>query len=309
MKKLISLLLSLSLLTACLTVSAELVLPDASASTLTVIDYPLPDGEYEVYYGPGTQYVKADLPRCGTDGEVAVLQTYDGWLLVVYRVSDTQEAFGWIRPETFADPDLYTGMDVLEGTVKDGTLLADTAMTDDPLLSLHTELVLPAGTEIQVLAVMGEWLYVRPLETEQNALGFIRTDNVRFTSWLDDLSAEALTLTASDGQVWQVTAVDKALENDYFQDAEAENANYALADALTLAVQAVTSGYGVSSADLTAGSFEYGYRLNPDNVWLTGSYWQFDFSDPHSYGGQYEVIISGLDGSVLYLCGPGEGNG
>lgn len=40
-----------------------------------------------------------------------------------------------------------------------------------------------------------------------------------------------------------------------------------------------------------------------------GPYWQFDFKTWLNPADGYEVMIHSPDGAVVYLCGPGEGNG
>ena len=305
MKRFLACLLSLCLLCSC----ALAELPELPAGTLAAGDAGLPGGQtLSVYTGPGEQYLPDGDLTCDSDAPAYVLGTYERWMLVLFEVDDARLCVGWVKPDGVADYDTYTDMTVFEGIVNDGALREDTVLTDDPLRSGHAVTTVPAGTEVQLIGTLGDWQYVRLLNTEERLCGFLPTGSVLYTSMFASDAAVPLTISLEDGE-YTAMAVNKALDNDYFDDPEAENANYTLEDALACGLDALRNQYGITPAELLSGCMEYGYRLNPDNDWPGGSYWQFDFCDPYDPVSLYEIILSDLDLSVLYTCGPGEAQG
>lgn len=78
-------------------------------------------------------------------------------------------------------------------------------------------------------------------------------------------------------------------------------------EALHLALAAIEQDYPETDETLLRFFVEYGFRQ--DGVSFPGPYWQFDFGTELNPADGYEVMIHSPDGAVVYLCGPGEGNG
>ncbi len=81
----------------------------------------------------------------------------------------------------------------------------------------------------------------------------------------------------------------------------------AAADALRLALDAVMGKYGQTEGQLLRFRVSYGYRAESD--YFEGPYWQFDLDNPVNALDAYEVMVHSHDGHIIYICGPGEGNG
>lgn len=81
----------------------------------------------------------------------------------------------------------------------------------------------------------------------------------------------------------------------------------AAADALRLALDAVMAKYGQTERQLLRFRISYGYRAESDS--FEGPYWQFDLRSPVNALDAYEIMVHSHDGHIIYICGPGEGNG
>jgi beta-lactamase regulating signal transducer with metallopeptidase domain len=102
-------------------------------------------------------------------------------------------------------------------------------------------------------------------------------------------------------------ATDSAVENSLFtvptDDAIDVNA------ALNLGIRAIAAAYGES--DMSRFYILYGFvsaESSPDDSFLT-PYWQFSLRNTSDPADCYDVIVHATDGEILYLAGPGEGNG
>lgn len=49
--------------------------------------------------------------------------------------------------------------------------------------------------------------------------------------------------------------------------------------------------------------------IRAESDYFEGPYWQFDLDNPVNALDAYEVMIHSHDGHIIYICGPGEGNG
>jgi len=102
-------------------------------------------------------------------------------------------------------------------------------------------------------------------------------------------------------------AINSAYENSLFttptDDAMDANA------ALSLGLQAIADKYGES--DMSRFYILYGFvsaESSPDDSFRT-PYWQFSFRTDADPTDCYDVMVHATDGEILYLAGPGEGNG
>lgn len=100
-------------------------------------------------------------------------------------------------------------------------------------------------------------------------------------------------------------ACNKALGNDNFSKAGA--ADMALADALRRTLDAIMEKYGETEGTLLRFQLSYGFRNQ--SAYFQAPYWQFDLRHPVNPLDSYEVMVHSSDGAILYIAGPGEGNG
>lgn len=133
-----------------------------------------PGHSYEVYVGPGRMYARAGNGKAqvSTNDWVQVFGAYGDWLFVQYGISEEQCRFGWIEHAAVA-----SGEQVAELALEDGdwyTLGEAYWLTDDPLCSRGVTERLPAGTQMELMACLGdEWAYVRVQAYGETLWGFI----------------------------------------------------------------------------------------------------------------------------------------
>ena len=123
------------------------------------------------------------------------------------------------------------------------------------------------------------------------------------------LTAEYDTLLAVSARNANTTlhfaACNKAAENEIFTKAGATDMT--LTDALRRALDAVMEKYGETEGALLRFELSYGFRS--ESAYFQAPYWQFDLRHPHNPLDSYEVAVHSPDGTILYIVGPGEGNG
>ena len=138
-----------------------------------------PNQKYPVYQGPGNQYGRSGNGKASvsTNDWIQVFGMYDGWLLIQYAVNDTQCRVGWIAGEALPEHRKMNQLAFDEGIWN--LVNASCKLTDDPLCSRAEKCLIPEGTRIERLALLGyAWAYVR-VETEGKiAWGFLPTDKL-----------------------------------------------------------------------------------------------------------------------------------
>ena len=133
--------------------------------------------KYEVYSGPGTNYIRANGGRASvsTNDWIQVFGSENGYILIQYDLSASRNRFGYIPQSA-----LPAGSSVspLSLSFSDAEIITDTVLTDDPLGSQIALCTLNAGTVVKWLAVMGDWVYVDADSFGQPARGFVRMNCV-----------------------------------------------------------------------------------------------------------------------------------
>lgn len=187
---------------------------------------------------------------------------------------------------------------------------------------------IPAGTEYTVLRTLDgadESLAWSEAWTKDYRMAQIRyqSDEGEKTGWIaveakahpldtqPELTGEygaVLTVPSREtgGSSLSFAASDKAKAGQSsFTGAGTED--MAVEDALRLALDAVMGKYGQTEGQLLRFRVSYGYRAEGD--YFEGPYWQFDLDNPVNALDAYEVMVHSHDGHIIYICGPGEGNG
>jgi len=138
-------------------------------------------------------------------------------------------------------------------------------------------------------------------------MAYYRAADVMRSRFADegDQSADPLAGSGMNVEVNGFSARDYADEDDTYTAPSADDMS--LETALGVTLQAIYDKY-VESAE-TMGRFQlaYGFREEDDPVFQT-PYWKFGFTTGDT-SDQYEVILSSPGGEILYIVGPGEGNG
>ena len=133
--------------------------------------------KYEVYSGPGTNYLRANNGRASvsTNDWIQVFGAENGYILIQYDLSSSRNRFGYIPQSA-----LPGGADVspLSFVFADAEIITDTILTDDPLASQSSLCTLSEGDAVKWLAAMGDWVYVEAEALGQPVRGFVRTSTV-----------------------------------------------------------------------------------------------------------------------------------
>ena len=125
------------------------VVPSIPQGELIAEDVKFAKGEkYEVYSGPGKDYLRA------ADG---VFGRENGWILIQYEIDKDHMRFGWIPEKALPKSASVDELSFIHETV---TLLDTAFLTDDPLFSHTVLLTLPKGTTVYHLSDMSDWAYI-----------------------------------------------------------------------------------------------------------------------------------------------------
>lgn len=134
--------------------------------------------KYEVYSGPGTQYLRANSGRAAvsTNDWIQVFGSENGFILIQYDLSSTQNRFGYIPQSA-----LPSGISVspLAFSFADAVVIENTVLTDDPLNSQSSLRTLNKGDIVKWLAIMGDWVYAEADFSGQPVRGFVQNSMVR----------------------------------------------------------------------------------------------------------------------------------
>lgn len=128
--------------------------------------------KYEVYSGPGAQYLRANNGRASvsTNDWIQVFGSENGYILIQYDLSSAQNRFGYIPQSALPGG---THVSPLAFVYTDASIITSTALTDDPLRSQTALCTLNSGDAVTWLAVMGNWVYVEANVSGQSVRGFV----------------------------------------------------------------------------------------------------------------------------------------
>lgn len=126
-----------------------------------------------VYSGPEEDDAQAAEggASVSTNDWIQVFGRYGGRLLIQYGMG-TRYRIGWIDAQALAEPERVQMLNLVNDTAQITDL--DCPMTDDPLGSRETLVMLPSRTWVDVWAYLGEdWAYVRAQLDDRVYWGFI----------------------------------------------------------------------------------------------------------------------------------------
>ena len=161
----------------------EVVFVFRDPSTITEAA-PLPDyqtfslrsGEQAVYSGPGTEYWRAANGRASVSGgRLRVWGTIGDWALVGYGLSNNLYRIGYIEkialPIDLQVQELYLGSQTV-------TIVNDAPFIDDPIIKPLMIFELKRGTEVTLLAYLGDRAYIETIYENKPIRGFVRIENI-----------------------------------------------------------------------------------------------------------------------------------
>lgn len=151
--------------------------PEIPEGELTAKEVQFTSGKkYPVYTGPHEEYLRAADGKASvsTNDWIQVFGVQDGWALIQYDISSTQMRFGYIDASALPG-DVH--VNTLHFLNQDAYLTRRAALTDDPLNSQSTLLILPEGAWMTWLATMGEWAYVES-STGDMVRGFVPLSSI-----------------------------------------------------------------------------------------------------------------------------------
>ena len=96
-----------------------------------------------------------------TNDWVQIFGEENGWLLVQYDIGSDRMRFGYI--DASALPRNTEVQSLRWYDLPEQTIIAETVVTDDPLVSNHVIHTLAPGEKVKVLSEFGSWFYI---ETE-----------------------------------------------------------------------------------------------------------------------------------------------
>lgn len=136
------------------------VAPAIPSGELTAKSIKFSGGQrYEVYAAPSASSMRGGNGKAivSTNDWIQVFGTEDGYILIQYAIDKNQMRFGYIRESALPK---NTSVKTLTWRNTAAYLTQSTSLTDDPLNSKNTLLMLPQGAEVTLLGTMGSWAYV-----------------------------------------------------------------------------------------------------------------------------------------------------
>ena len=140
-----------------------------------------PNLRFDVYSGPGTQYVREANGRASvsTNDWVLVFGEENGWLMVLYRVNEEQVRFGWIEATQE-----QAGVRVPQFAWANEACEVYDRLSSDPTGYMNQSSELTAQEQATLLGALGEeWGYVQGQTAQGTPMrGFIHVESLSFVT-------------------------------------------------------------------------------------------------------------------------------
>lgn len=151
--------------------------PPSSPNTLPIHQKARLKGDYIVYTGPGTNYLRADGKARVVNG-VCRWYGYDGsYVLMGYENSKGAYRIGYI--DAAGTPE-GLNLQNLSFANEKVTLISEARVTDDPIIKVAELFRLPAGAEVTFLGYLpnSKWAYIETQYSGQPVRGFINKSHI-----------------------------------------------------------------------------------------------------------------------------------
>ncbi len=135
---------------------------------------------YPVYSGPGKDYLRGAKGKASvsTDDWIQVFGREDDWILVQYAIKSSQWRIGYISAQSLPKGSEVPDLSFLPQTAY---AIGETIVTDDPLRSASSLSSLPAGAEVTMLAMYGNYVYIEG-KAKDRFRGFVPSDSLSLSS-------------------------------------------------------------------------------------------------------------------------------
>ena len=175
MRRLLPLLMLLALLPLC--AFAEAI----DAYSLSPIEMPIEESAQilDLYCGPTQGFYRHEAHTLDTGKPYVLFGQHDCWAMAAQGTAASFGPIGWVEAGSIADipyePQL-SFEDSFAAVVEEPAAVTDHPLADDPFAAWS--ITLEPGTEIIVLAQLGDWLYVQAELDGIPARVFIKADTV-----------------------------------------------------------------------------------------------------------------------------------
>lgn len=129
---------------------------------------------HKVYQGPGERYGRSANGKglVSTNDWIKVFGRENSFVMIQYEISDNATRFGWMD----AWPVLDLGeVEYFEFEPVPATVIAETPMTDDPLVGRAEVRRLEAGKQVKWLAHLEDWAYIEVRLAKGPVRGFVHS--------------------------------------------------------------------------------------------------------------------------------------
>lgn len=132
--------------------------------------------KYKVYQGPGFEYGQADNGKAfvSTNDWIQVFGMENDWIMIQYDITSKHMRIGWISVEALPKKAVVAELAFFPSIV---SISRRADITDDPIYSRTAVASLKEDSQVNLLAVMGEWAYVESIDT-QPIRGFVSLDAI-----------------------------------------------------------------------------------------------------------------------------------
>ena len=187
--------------------------PEIPAGTLSAEEIKFSGGKkYSVFSGPGEHYLRGGNGKAAvsTNDWIQVFGKENGWIMIQYDITSDHMRIGWINESALPKNANVKNADFSK-TIMHTAIQCN--MTDDPLFSMNTILVVPADSETIWLATMGDWAYVEWNGSSQPVRGFLKANCLRRMSSNQAKAAAMDILLATNPTVEQQPVAREMLES------------------------------------------------------------------------------------------------
>lgn len=138
---------------------------------------------FPVYSGPGTNYFRANDGKAtyGGNSTVRVFGVTGDWILMGYGMSGNKYRVGYISADALdyiyeLKGDLNYNLSFSNDTMY---TIAETGLSDDPVVTGEYYTFLPANKKVTALGTMGNWTYIEVKHNNEKQRGFVYTNKLK----------------------------------------------------------------------------------------------------------------------------------
>ena len=133
----------------------------------------------DLYCGPTQGFYRHGEQTLNTGKPYVLFGQYDCWAMVAQGAKDSFGPVGWVEAGSITDIPYEPQLGFEDGfaaMIEEAAKTTDNPLADEPLEGWAT--ALEPGTQVTVLAQLGDWLYVQTEVAEMPARVFVKTDTI-----------------------------------------------------------------------------------------------------------------------------------